>query len=95
MAWARAQAQLGKQPELILDEVHKAAGEASNTGVQIERLVDGIKQLGRTITYSSATPLKSGKNIRIYSPSMPDTGIDTGFLTALIEGNTLALQEVL
>lgn len=93
--WARAQAQLGKQPELILDEVHKAAGEASNTGAQIERLVEGIKQLGGTITYSSATPLKSGKNIRIYSPILPDTGMDAASLTALIEGNPLALQEVL
>ncbi|XUP61550.1 strawberry notch C-terminal domain-containing protein (plasmid) [Allorhizobium sp. Av2] len=95
LEWARGQAQLGKKPELILDEVHKAAGEASNTGVQIERLVDGIKHLGGTITYSSATPLKSGKNIRIYSPILPDTGMDAASLTALIEGNPLALQEVL
>ncbi len=93
--WARAQAQLGKKPELILDEVHKAAGEASNTGLQIERLVEGIKHLGGTITYSSATPLKSGKNIRIYSPILPDTGMDAASLTALIESNPLALQEVL
>lgn len=95
LQWARAHAALGKAPELILDEVHKAAGEESNTGFEIERLVDGIQQLGGTITFSSATPLKSGKNIRIYKPILPDTGMDNAALTALIESNPLALQEVL
>lgn len=95
LQWARNQSRLGKKPELILDEVHKAAGEASNTGEQILRLVEGIESLGGTITYSSATPLKSGKNIRIYGPVLPDTGMDATALTELIESNPLALQEVL
>lgn len=85
----------GKGPLLVLDEAHCAAGEASNTGERIEHLVNRVTELGGTVTYSSATPLKSGRNIKIFSPILPDLGMDTEHLIVLIEKNPLALQEVL
>ena len=93
--WARHSAGLGKPVHLVIDEVHKAAGEESRTGDLMEMLVDGITQSGGTVVSSSATPLKSGRNVRIFKPMLPDMGMTTTELTNLIEQNPLALQEVL
>lgn len=95
LAWARNMAAAGRAPHFILDESHKAAGEASRTGDMITELVDKIAEMGGTITYSSATAIKSGRNIGLYSAVLPDTGMSVGELTTLIEENPLALQEVL
>lgn len=95
LSWVQEQTEQGKPPLLVLDEAHRAAGETSKTGDQIERLVDSIFRARGPITYSSATPLKSGRNIKIFSPILPDIGMNTNTLIELIERNPLALQEVL
>lgn len=95
LSWVQEQTEQGKPPLLVLDEAHRAAGETSKTGNQIERLVDSIFRARGPITYSSATPLKSGRNIKIFSPILPDIGMNTNTLIELIERNPLALQEVL
>lgn len=96
MDWmTRQNNETGKGPLLVLDEAHCAAGETSNTGERIEALVQKVTDLGGTVTYSSATPLKSGRNIKIFSPILPDLGMSTENLITLIEQNPLALQEVL
>lgn len=95
LSWVLEQTDQGKPPLLVLDEAHRAAGETSKTGEQIERLVDSISRARGPITYSSATPLKSGRNIKIFGPILPDIGMNTNTLIDLIERNPLALQEVL
>ena len=95
LEWAEQSARRGLPVHLVLDEIHKAAGEDSNTGNMMERLVDGVAATGGTVTFSSATPLKSGKNVRIFKPILPDMNMTTEELTNLIEQNPLALQEVL
>lgn len=92
--WFERQVEAGKRPLIILDECHSAAGEESTRGDFIERLIDTVSERG-DVVYSSATPLKSGRNIRIYKPILPDTGMSVHELTGLIETNPLALQEVL
>lgn len=95
LEWAENSAAQGRPVHLVLDEVHKAAGEDSNTGDLIERLVDGVVATGGSVTFSSATPLKSGKNVRVFKPILPDMNMTVSELTDLIEQNPLALQEVL
>lgn len=95
LSWVQEKTEQGKPPLLVLDEAHRAAGETSKTGDQIERLVDSISRARGLITYSSATPLKSGRNIKIFGPILPDIGMNTNTLIDLIERNPLALQEVL
>lgn len=95
LEWAENSAAQGRPVHLVLDEIHKAAGEDSNTGDLIERLVDGVVATGGSVTFSSATPLKSGKNVRVFKPILPDMNMTVSELTDLIEQNPLALQEVL
>ncbi|MCV9909563.1 strawberry notch family protein [Brucella sp. HL-2] len=85
----------GRKVTLILDESHKAAGEESTTGLRTTALVDAVDAADGTVVYSSATPLKSGKNIRLYKKVLPETGLSTDQLMAIIETNPLALQEIL
>lgn len=85
----------GRKVTLILDESHKAAGEDSTTGLRTTALVDAVDAADGSVVYSSATPLKSGKNIRLYKKVLPETGLSTDQLTAIIETNPLALQEIL
>lgn len=85
----------GKQPLLLLDEVHKAAGVESRTGVWMSSIIDKAREVGGNVVYSSATSMKSGKNIVVYSAALPDTGIATNELTDLMESNPLSMQEVL
>lgn len=85
----------GKQPLLLLDEVHKAAGVDSRTGVWMQSIIDKTVDVGGSVVYSSATSMKSGKNIVVYSAALPDTGISTRELTILMEQNPLSMQEVL
>lgn len=94
-AWMDAQAEKGLAPLIVLDEVHRAAGEESNTGERIETVVSHSEDIKGLLTYSSATPLKSGRNIKVFSPVLPDLGMSTSSLISLIESNPLALQEVL
>jgi predicted RNA methylase len=85
----------GKQPLLLLDEVHKAAGVDSRTGAWMQSIIDRTMDVGGSVVYSSATSMKSGKNIVVYSAALPDTGISTRELTNLMEQNPLSMQEVL
>ena len=93
--WLEDKAEEGKAPLLILDECHKAAGENSRTGVVIQGLVKTVKKLHGNVIYSSATPLKSAKNIRIFSDILPETEFSTDNLIDLIAASPVALQEVL
>lgn len=85
----------GKNPLLLLDEVHKAAGVESRTGVWMQAIINKAREVGGDVVYSSATSMKSGKNIVVYSAALPETGISTKQLTDLMEQNPLSMQEVL
>lgn len=93
--WTESQRREGRKVTLLLDEVHKAAGDTSTTGLRTTKLVEAIDAAGGMVVYSSGTPLKSGKNIRVYKMILPETGLSTDQLTAVIETNPLALQEIL
>jgi hypothetical protein len=85
----------GKKPLILADEIHKAAGVDSRTGVWMQAIINKAKEVGGDVVYSSATSLKSGKNIVVYSAALPNTGISTSDLMALMEENPLSMQEVL
>lgn len=85
----------GKKPLVQLDEVHKAAGVDSRTGVWIQAIIEKAEAVGGDIVYSSATSMKSGKNIAVYSAALPNTGIAVSDLMTLMEDNPLSMQEVL
>lgn len=93
--WIEMQRNEGRTVTLLLDEVHKAAGDTSLTGLRTTNLVDAVDAADGMVVYSSGTPLKSGKNIRVYKKILPETGLSTDQLTAVIETNPLALQEIL
>jgi hypothetical protein len=80
---------------LLFDEVHEAAGPESRTGVVMRRLLEEAERVGAEIVFSSATSMKSGRNIGIYRQALPDTGLSLDQLTEIIESNPFAMQEVL
>ncbi|MCB5411721.1 strawberry notch-like NTP hydrolase domain-containing protein [Pseudogemmobacter faecipullorum] len=82
-------------PVLLLDEVHEAAGPDSRTGIIMRRMLDEAEKVGAEIVFSSATSMKSGKNIGIYRQALPETGLSIEQLTGIIEQNPFAMQEVL
>lgn len=84
-----------RPPVLEIDEAHIVAGEASRCGRLVSDLVELVKSRGGDVIYSSATPLKSLKNIRVYRPILPDVGMSTSELLELVESNPLAMQEAL
>ena len=94
-AWIEAEAEAGRRPVLLLDEAHKAAGEDSRTGMVIQDLLLFAEARGVEIVYSSATSLKSGRNLPVYRPALPDTGLSTDELLMAIEKMPLAMQEIL
>lgn len=93
--WLQSNSDDGAKPLILLDEAHKAAGDESRTGMVIQDLIAVAERLGVEIIYSSATSLKSGKNLPVYTPALPDTGLSTGELLLAIEKMPLAMQEVL
>lgn len=74
---------------LLLDEAHNAAGE-SNTGQNIGMAIDAAD----FVVYSSATAMKAGKNVLLYSELFPNT-VDMGALPATLATGGEVLQEVL
>lgn len=74
---------------LLLDEAHNAAGE-SNTGKNIGFAIDNANY----VAYSSATAMKAGKNVMIYSELFPET-VDMGSLPETLAIGGEVLQEVL
>lgn len=74
---------------LLLDEAHNAAGE-SNTGKNIGFAIDNADY----VAYSSATAMKAGKNVMIYSELFPKT-VDMGSLPETLAIGGEVLQEVL
>ena len=94
-AWIEAETEAGRRPVLLLDEAHKAAGEDSRTGMVIQDLLLFAEARGVEIVYSSATSLKSGRNLPVYRPALPDTGLSTDELLMAIEKMPLAMQEIL
>lgn len=93
--WVSEHRAQGRNVTIITDEAHIAAGELSTSGKRTTELVDHVCDNGGWPLYSSATPLKSGKNIKLYSHILPDTGLTTEALSMLIEKNPLALQEII
>ena len=84
-----------RPPLLMMDESHKAAGEASNVGRMMQSLVEHVTELGGSVAYSSGTALKGARNLRVYGSALPDVGLPTDRLVELIEQEPLALQEAL
>ncbi|CAG9169977.1 strawberry notch C-terminal domain-containing protein [Cupriavidus pinatubonensis] len=74
---------------LLLDEAHNAAGD-SNTGRNIGFAIDGADY----VVYSSATAMKAGKNVMLYSELFPET-VDMGALPETLATGGEVLQEVL
>lgn len=74
---------------LLLDEAHNAAGE-SNTGRNIGMAIDNAGM----VVYSSATAMKAGKNVMLYSELFPDA-VDMGSLPETLAIGGEVLQEVL
>lgn len=93
--WITENSEAGLSPVLLFDEVHKAAGPDSRTGRVITDLIDHAIASGADIVYSSATSVKSGKNLPIYAPALPDTGLSNSELMLTIEKMPLAVQEIL
>lgn len=88
-AKARWIADFAKGKALLLDEAHNAAGD-SNTGKNIGFAIDGSEY----VIYSSATAMKAGKNVMIYSELFPET-VDMGSLPETLATGGEVLQEVL
>lgn len=88
-AKARWIADFARDKALLLDEAHNAAGE-SNTGRNIGFAIDA----SRFVIYSSATAMKAGKNVMIYSELFPET-VDMGSLPETLAIGGEVLQEVL
>lgn len=82
-------ADFAKGKALLLDEAHNAAGE-SNTGKNIGFAIDNADY----VVYSSATAMKAGKNVMIYSELFPET-VDMGSLPETLAIGGEVLQEVL
>lgn len=94
-AWIDSHADAGKPPVLLLDEVHEAAGEDSWTGAVMRGLLDHANDRGCEIVYSSATSMKSGKNLNIYKYALPDTGMSIDQLRDVIDASPLEMQEII
>ena len=95
MNWIRDNTEAGRPPILLLDEVHKAAGPDSRTGGVIRGVVDYAVIHDAPIVYSSATSVKSGRNLPVYAPALPDTGLTSQELLLAIDKMPLAMQEIL
>ena len=93
--WLEKQKENGHTVQLILDESHKAAGDSSVSGERTTTLVEEVSRLGGNVVYSSATALKSCKNIELYSKILPKTNLKNSELVEIIEQNPLVFQEIL
>ncbi|MFG1270545.1 strawberry notch family protein [Xanthobacter sp. DSM 14520] len=87
--------QFDRPPILLIDEAHRAAGDVSKCGQRMVEIVEAALRLGATPIYSSATPLKSLRNIKLYAPILPNVGMSTDQLLELVESSPLAIQEAL
>lgn len=74
---------------LILDEAHNAAGD-SNTGRNIQAALEAAA----VVVYSSATAMKSAKNVQIFSALFPEA-VDVGGLPETLAVGGEVLHEVL
>ncbi|MDR8931760.1 hypothetical protein FEP68_04472 [Burkholderia multivorans] len=80
---------VARDATLLLDEAHNAAGD-SNTGKNIGLAIE----TAGFVAYSSATAMKDGKNVMLYSKLFPDT-VDMGMLPETLAAGGEVLQEVL
>ncbi|WP_454727956.1 MULTISPECIES: strawberry notch-like NTP hydrolase domain-containing protein [Cupriavidus] len=78
---------------LLLDESHNGAG-ASNTGDNLNAMISLITRRGGKVLYSSGTPIKGAKNLKLYSSILPK-GINTEELLEAVASDPLSLQEAL
>lgn len=77
---------------MLLDESHTGAG-ASNTSDNLNAMISAIGNRGGVI-YSSGTPIKGAKNLRLYRKILP-LGIDPDDLLEAVNSDPLSLQEAL
>lgn len=75
---------------LLLDESHNGAGESYTS----ENLCVAIHQSGGSVTYSSGTPIKGAKNLKLYQRVLP-RGVDYDGLLEVIQKDPISLQEAL
>ena len=74
----------------LLDESHNGAGE-SNTS---ENLCKAIANNANPVLFSSGTPIKGAKNLRVYSQLLP-RGVNYEELLKVVEKDPISLQEAL
>lgn len=77
---------------LLLDEAHNGAG-ASNTGNNLCNMIESLGSRG-SVVYSSGTPIKGAKNLRLYKKILPK-GVNPDELLEVVASDPLSLQEAL
>jgi len=78
---------------MLLDESHNGAG-ASNTGENLDAMISISSNRGGRVLYSSGTPIKGAKNLKLYSAILPK-GVNTEELLEAVASDPLSLQEAL
>jgi pyruvoyl-dependent arginine decarboxylase (PvlArgDC) len=74
---------------LLLDESHAGAG-TSNTSLNLEAMVLETNN----VLYSSGTPIKGAKNLRLYRKILP-SAVDADEILEVVESDPLSMQEAL
>lgn len=79
---------------IMLDESHNGAG-TSNTSDNLDAMIDAVRIGHRgNVIYSSGTPIKGAKNLRLYKTILPK-GVNTEDLLEAVQSDPLSLQEAL
>jgi hypothetical protein len=74
----------------LLDESHNGAGDSYTS----DNLCKAIENNACPVLYSSGTPIKGAKNLRLYSQILP-RGVNYEELLAVIQKDPISLQEAL
>lgn len=81
----------GNRPmAFLLDESHNGAGDSWTS----ENLCKALFASDGSVVYSSGTPIKGAKNLRLYSKVLP-RGLDYEELLQVVEKDPISLQEAL
>ena len=74
----------------LLDESHNGAGESNTSDNLCKAIINNTKP----VLYSSGTPIKGAKNLRVYSQLLP-RGVNYEELLKVVEKDPISLQEAL